>query len=869
MSKRKRTSNKDPHAAREAANYEKPIPSREYILELLDQSPGPMSRKALGAAMSVGDDDQKEALRRRLIAMERDGQIMSNRKGAYGRVDKMALIRGRVQGHRDGFGFVIPVDGSQDIYLTNRQMRKVFDGDEVLVRPGPEGHRGRIEGSIVEVLVRNTQQIVGKFVHEQGIHYVRPDNPRIGRDVLVPPDKTAGAAPGQIVVVDVVVQPDRHQMPTGHVAEVLGDHLAPGMEIDVAIRSHGIPHIWPGGVDSEAKGISPEVAEADKANRIDLRELPFVTIDGEDARDFDDAVYCEAKRSGGWRLFVAIADVSHYVQPGSALDREAQVRGNSVYFPDFVVPMLPEVLSNGLCSLNPHVDRLCMVCEMTISATGKISGYKFFEGVMHSHARLTYTQVGQALAEQGQKQSAIRQELRECLVQLDELYALYKVLRAARDVRGAIDFETRETRILFDSDRKIDRIVPTDRNDAHKVIEECMLAANVCSARFLEALKLPGLYRVHEPPKVEKIERVHAFLAELGIQVPWTEEVTPQEYQVVMAAIAGRPDQQIIQTVLLRSMNQAVYQPQNAGHFGLAYPAYTHFTSPIRRYPDLLVHRAIRKVVRSNVETSRVTRHPDATPLSAEVIYPYTLGDMAVFGEQCSLTERRADDATRDVVSWLKCEFLKDHVGEEYEGVVSAVTGFGLFVELKDIYIEGLVHITGLPQDYYQHDATHHRLVGERTRQVFRLGDELKVQVVRVDLDERKIDFELTGVKASKKKKIKMPVKGKERAGKDDRGAGGRVPRKRTAVKADTETLGKSERKSPGTQVKTAAGNTPKAKPKSSAKPKAKAKAKPKKKSVNNKHEKRVNKTSASKATVKKAPAKKAPVKKASKQKTK
>ncbi|SMF58784.1 RNAse R [Alteromonadaceae bacterium Bs31] len=842
----KRFPKKDPHARREAEKYDNPVPSREFILELLEQSPGPMSHRAVCNALKVDDPVQMEALRRRLVAMERDGQLMSTRKGGFGLIDKMALVRGRVQGHRDGFGFVIPGDGSKDIYLTNRQMRKVFDGDEVLVRPGAENFKGRIEGTIVEVLTRNTRQVVGRFVNEQGAFYVRPDNPRIGRDILVAPDKTAGAKPGQIVTVDIVVQPDRHQMPAGHISEVLGEHLAPGMEIDVAIRSHGIPHVWPQAVDEQVKDYTGEVAEADKQARIDLRDLPFVTIDGEDARDFDDAVFCEKKSSGGWRLFVAIADVSHYVSPGSALDQEAQARGNSVYFPDFVVPMLPEVLSNGLCSLNPHVDRLCMVCEMTISAAGRISGYKFYESIMHSQARLTYTKVGQILDEQGNARSGIRKQYHEVLPHIDELFELYKVLRAAREVRGAIDFETRETRILFDKDRKIKKIIPTERNEAHKIIEECMLAANVCSARFIEAHELPGLYRVHEPPKAEKIDMVYEFLAELGLKMPWREQVTPQEYQAVMEAIEGRPDFNIIQTVLLRSMNQAVYQPENKGHFGLAYPAYTHFTSPIRRYPDLLVHRAIRKIIRSDIKSTRVARHPDALLLKPQQIYPYGAGEMASFGEQCSFTERRADDATRDVVSWLKCEFLKDRVGEQYEGIVSGVTGFGLFVELVEFYIEGLVHITSLPQDYYRFDASHHRLVGERTRQAFRLGDELKVQVVRVDLDERKIDFELTEVKRSRKK-TKVTGKAKALAGEYEaeaqRKAGGRVPRKRNKQSS----VSPDEKVEPKVKVKTKAKAKAKKKPgKKKAGNKPAANKKGAKKS-SKKHEKRVKASSGKK----------------------
>jgi ribonuclease R len=810
----------DPYAAREAANYENPVASRELILEVLESSSGPMSHTALCQHFGLEDEDSVEALRRRLLAMERDGQVIRNRRGAYGRVDKMDLVRGRVQGHRDGFGFVIPADGSQDIYLANRQMRKVFDRDEVLVRLEHQTYRGKREGAIVEVLARNTHQLVGRLSIERGVHLVKPDNPRVVHDILIPSDQPHNAHHGQFVVAEIIEQPNRRTMPAGRIVEVLGDHLAPGMEIDVAIRSHGVPHEWPQAVLDQAAAIKPQVSEEDKVNRIDLRDLPLVTIDGEDARDFDDAVYCEPRKEGGWRLYVAIADVSHYVSVESALDKEAQNRGNSVYFPDFVVPMLPEVLSNGLCSLNPEVDRLCMVCEMTIAANGGMEDFQFFEGLMHSKARLTYNQVGQVIAEQDDENSGIRKSLHHVVPHLDELYRLYRVLRKAREARGAIDFETQETRILFDKNRKIQSIVPVVRNDAHKLIEECMLAANVCAAHFLEELEVPCLYRIHEGPKAEKIDMLLQFLGENGLTMTFSgDEVTPGDYQEVLQSITGRPDAHLIQTVMLRSMNQAVYAPQNKGHFGLAYEAYTHFTSPIRRYPDLLVHRAIRSVVRSNVQTKRVRRHPDAQPLPKDVIYPYQPQHMSNFGEQCSMTERRADDATRDVISWLKCEYLQDKVGEVFEGIVSSVVGFGLFVELKDVYVEGLVHITGLPQDYYHFDAAHHRLIGERTSQVFRLGDQVTVQVARVDLDERKVDLELVaheqskgrkGVKASerakeladefeKERERRSPRRGKGKGGKTAKsggaggaggtgdkaaaGGGARKPRKRPARK--------------------------------------------------------------------------------------
>ncbi len=822
---------KDPNAEREAQKYENPIASREVILALLDQSKGPLVHSQVAELLGISEPEQLEALRRRLNAMERDGQVVSNRKGAFGKVDKMNLVRGRVQGHREGYGFVIPADGSDDIYLSNRQMRRVFDGDEVLVRRDERGFRGRQEGAIVDVLVRNTKTLVGRFVEEQGVCLVRPDNPRIVQDLVIPADQANGAKPGQFVVVEIIEYPGRNVLPKGRVAEVLGEHLAPGMEIDVAIRNHSIPHEWPEAVTALAGTLTTEVAEKDKQGRFDLRDLPLVTIDGEDARDFDDAVYCERKKSGGWRLYVAIADVSHYVQVDDALDQEAIVRGNSVYFPDFVVPMLPEVLSNGLCSLNPHTDRLCMVCEMTISAQGKVSGYTFYEAVMHSKARLTYTQVGQILEEKGKKRSEIRQQFAEVVPHLDVLHELYQTLRKARTERGAIDFESQETRILFDEQRKIKQIVPTQRNDAHKVIEECMLAANVCSAKFLEQHEVPALYRVHDSPKQEKLELLRQYLAGLGLPVglPKGKIVTPADYQNVLQAVAGRPDAHLIQTVMLRSMNQAVYQPANNGHFGLAYTAYTHFTSPIRRYPDLLVHRAIRSVFRSDMPSKRVKRHPSVKLQKHDKIYPYNINDMAGFGEQCSVTERRADEATRDVVSWLKCEYLQSRVGEEFDGVISSVVSFGLFVELKDLYVEGLVHITNLPQDYYNHVPAQHRLLGDRTGRVFSLGDELKVKVVRVNLDERKIDFEIVEAEgAGKRKPRKVKASGKAQAMAEEHEAKKKKSRRRKSGKKPAPAVEESKKAAaPKKTAKAKVTGAPTAAPKPKAKKPKKKKAAP------------------------------------------
>ncbi|WP_027330019.1 ribonuclease R [Marinimicrobium agarilyticum] len=757
MSKEKHPK-QDPHAEREAQKYDNPVPSREFILELLDSAQGPVTHPEVCDMLNIQDEDQVEAVRRRLIAMARDGQLVSNRRGAFARLDKIDVIRGRVQGHRDGYGFVIPAKGGNDLYLHNRQMRRVFDGDEVLVRV-TGSYRGKDEAAIVEILARNTQQIAGRFFREDGVQFVSPENARITQDVMIPPGAEGKAEPGQIVVVEITQQPEKKRPPTGRVIQVLGDHMAPGMEIELAIQSHGIPNIWPESVTEEAKTLSDSVREEDKLNRIDLRDRPFVTIDGADARDFDDAVLCEKRRGGGWRLFVAIADVSHYVPCNSALDTEARKRGNSVYFPDYVVPMLPEALSNGLCSLNPSVDRLCMVCEMTLSADGTITGYKFFEGVMHSHARLTYNQVWEILEAEGDDQHPLRKEFSEVLPQLHNLHKLYKVLRQARDERGAIDFETTETQIVFNEDRKIDRIVPVKRNDAHKLIEECMLCANVCTARFLEKHNLTCLYRVHQGPTEEKLANLREFLGELGLGLGGGSEPTSADFQALMQQIQDRSDSHLIQMVMLRTLKQAVYQVENQGHFGLGFDAYTHFTSPIRRYPDLLVHRAIRSVIRSERPSSHVARVEGAKPLAVKDIYPYETGDVVALGEHCSMTERRADDATRDVVSWLKCEYLQDHVGEVFDGVVASAVGFGLFVELKDLYVEGLVHITALPHDYYRFDPAQHRLVGDRTRKVFGLGDELRVRVVQVDLDSRKIDFELESVTATRRGKGKANAK--------------------------------------------------------------------------------------------------------------
>ena len=749
----------DPHAEREAGKYATPIPSREFIMSVLTDSGRLMTREELASAVGLHSDDDLEALRRRLRAMERDGQLLRNRKGGYGLVDRMDLVRGRIIGHPDGFGFMVPEEGGEDLFLGPRQMRQAMNGDRVVARVVGIDRRGRREGAIVEVLERNTHRVVGRIYFENGISFVVPDHKRLTQDIRIPPDAVGGARHGQFVSAQIVEQPNKRSGPVGKVVEVIGDHMAPGMEIDVAIRAHEVPLEWPGAVESEIQGLSEQVSPAAKRNRVDLRDLPLVTIDGADSRDFDDAVYCK-RTAKGWKLIVAIADVSHYVKPGSALDAEAHVRGNSVYFPERVIPMLPEVLSNGLCSLNPEVDRLCMACEMTIDQQGKVTRSRFMEAVMRSHARLTYSQVAAMLVEREPK---VRERYSSLVDSLEELYSLYKAFRKLRNQRGAIDFETTETRIVFGADRKIERIVPIQRNDAHKIIEECMIAANVCTARFLKRHKLPTLYRVHEGPKADKLSDLREFLGELGLSLGGGEKPQAGDYAKLLAKVQSRPDAHLIQTVMLRSLSQARYSPENIGHFGLSHTEYLHFTSPIRRYPDLLVHRAIRHHLRN--EARKKTSGAKAKLAK----FPYSEADMVTIGEQCSVTERRADDATRDAVDWLKCEHMLDKVGENYDGIVTSVTSFGIFVELKDIYVEGLVHITALHNDYYHFDPAHHRLRGERTGKQYRLGDEVHVKVARVNLDDRKIDFALPdSVKETPKQQPRddKPGSKKKRGGK-------------------------------------------------------------------------------------------------------
>lgn len=690
-------------------------------MEILDEYGRPMSRSKLFDKLDLSSESQQESLGFRLKAMLRDGQIMQDRRGRFCLLQKINLLRGTVQGHPDGFGFFIPDDGSEDMVLSAKEMRAVMHGDLVLAYQSGLDRRGRPEAKIHEVLEHANTTVVGRFFTDHGVNFVIPDSKRLTQDISIPQEFIGEAKNGQIVLVELIAYPNKRSQAIGRVIHILGEHMAPGMEIQVAIHAHGIPFEWPDDVLAEVGKIPQQISEEQLKGRTDLRNLPFVTIDGEDAKDFDDAVYCYKKPKGGFQLYVAIADVSHYVAKDSALDQEAARRGNSVYFPGKVVPMLPEALSNGVCSLNPHVDRLCMVAELSITQEGKISRSRFYRAVIHSHARLTYTSVG-AWLEQGKAD-----EKHQALwPMLESLYDLYHILLDTRRLRGAMDFETTETRIEFDENKKIKCIVPVIRNDAHKLIEECMLAANVATARFLEKAEIPTLYRVHAAPEEDKITALRQFLGELGLSLGGGRKPGPKDFQRTMNMIGDRPEKHLIETVMLRSLKQAQYVESNEGHFGLAYSAYTHFTSPIRRFPDLLIHRAIGHLL-------------DNHPIYE---FEYSHEDMNRLGKHSSMTERRADEATREVITWLKCEYMQDKLGQVFKGRISAVTSFGIFVELDEIYVEGLVHVTSLKNDYYTFDSAKHRLIGARGGQVYRLGDKMTVLVARVDLNERKIDFE-------------------------------------------------------------------------------------------------------------------------------
>ena len=711
------------HRAESKSKHEVVIPERDAILAKLREAGRPLTRKQLAEVFSISDPDTQRALGRRLRAMTRDGQLIKNRRNSYGLIEKMDLIKGRVIGHPDGYGFVVPDAGGNDLYLSAKEMRSVLHGDRVLVRQVNVDRQGRREGKLIEILERANQQVVGRYYEDSGIGFVVADNKRISQDILVSGGKNRQVKSGVYVLVDIVSQPEKHRQPIGKIVEVLGEGDDVGIAVDLAIRSYDLPFEWPKAVDKEARRFNSAIDATEVDRREDLRQLPFVTIDGEDAQDFDDAVFCE-KQDSGWRLLVAIADVSHYVEQDSALDNEARLRGTSVYFPERVIPMLPEVLSNGLCSLRPEEDRLAFVCEMNLDARGVMNHYRFYRATICSAARLTYNEMARMVVDRDQ---AAREKRTPLISHLDNLYDVYQLLHEQRVKNGLIDFSSTESRFIFDEQQQVESIQLVVRNEAHRLIEEMMLAANIAAAEFIEKNEIYGLYRVHAKPKMEKLEEVRALLSQLGMTLGGGDEPTARDYANLVEQIRQRDDAEMLEMVLLRSMPLAVYSTANEGHFGLGFDAYAHFTSPIRRYPDLMVHRAIAHI----------------TSGQAANTYPYTQQTMLELAEHCSMTERRAEEASRDVTQRLKCLFMKDKEGQEFSGIVSSVTAFGLFVMLDNMFVEGLIHISNLPADYYHYDAVTHSLVGERGGRRFQMGQKLRVSVTRVDLEDRKIDFEL------------------------------------------------------------------------------------------------------------------------------
>ncbi len=717
MSKHKKKKKKSPKT------YKHPVPKRAEILEHLRDAGKPASADALLKAFGLSGKRMKSKLVDQLRKMVRAGQIIENRRGEFCLVERIGLVTGTVSGHRDGFGFVATDEGGDDIYLSAREMRALFDGDRVAVRIIGEDRRGRPEGKLVEVLERGVRDVAGQFIRERGIGVVIPDNPKLSHRILIAKGAAGKAKHGQIVVARVLDYPTHVEQATGEIVRIIGDPGDKGIATDIAIQAHGIPTEWSKAARKQSKEFGKDVSEDAKKGRVDLRDVNLVTIDGADARDFDDAVYAEPSGKG-YRLIVAIADVSHYVEPDSPIDKQAIQRGTSVYFPDRVVPMIPEVLSNGLCSLNPKVDRLCMVCEMRVGPDGKVSRSKFYDGVMRSKARLTYSQVNLFLT--GQKQHGVPKAVQDDVKNLHEVYRLFA---SNRRKRGAVELDIPQTRIEVGKDGAVKGISAVPRNDAHRLIEECMIAANVQAAKYLRKNRIGALYRVHAKPDPDRFDELRLYLVSLGLKVPHPDHVQPRDFAKMAEQVSSRKDAAAIYMAMLRSMSHAEYTPKNIGHFGLALDAYAHFTSPIRRYPDLMVHRAIRHLVHGG--------KPRA--------FRYNARRMEQLGTITSAHERRAEEATREVEAWLKCQYMEQRVGQDYPGIITGVTNFGLFVQIPELQIDGLVHVTSLGNDYFQYEAGSQALIGERSGRRYTLGEAMAVTVARVDLESKRIDFHPAG----------------------------------------------------------------------------------------------------------------------------
>lgn len=722
----------DPFLERETEKYKSPIPSREYILTYLAKRAIPANRKTLSIELQLSGEKQLEALRRRLRAMERDGQLIFTRRQCYALPELFNLLRGTVIGHRDGYGF-LRIEGSKDdFYLSTDQMKMAIHGDIVLAQALGAARKGRGEARILRILVPKNNHIIGRLFIDAGVAFVVPDDSRLSFKIVIPAYNISSLGAGHLVVVELAQRQTRRTKAVGKIVEILGDRMSTNMVINIALRTHEIPYNWPPQAEAQIANFSKYITKAAKVSRVNLCNIPFVTIDSKDAKDFDDAIYCKKKRGGGWRLWVAIADVSYYVRPDTVLDEEARNRATSVYFPSQVIPMLPEVLSNTLCSLNPGVERLCMVCEMTLSTKGQLLTAKFYEAVIISHARFTYNKVWRIL----QGDQKLCNYYYPLIKHLKELHMMYKVLDQARTERGGIAFETEEAQFIFNAECRIERVRPIVRNDAHKIVEECMIMANVAAARFIESHDSSALFRVHDRPSEDNIFALRSVLNELGLTLGGGNKPLPKDYAILMNEVSTRPDHEMLQTMLLRSMKQAIYDPENRGHFGLALASYGHFTSPIRRYPDLVLHRAIKYQLAK--EHTELKEHWISTGG-----WHCDLEDMLKLGAHCSMAERRAEEATRNVTDWLKCDYMQDYVGAIFSGAIVSVTVFGFFVRLNKLFIDGLVHVSTLDSDCYRYDSIGQRLIGGSSGVVYRLGDRVKIRVEAVHMDERNIDFAL------------------------------------------------------------------------------------------------------------------------------
>ena len=694
--------------------------STEEILKLMREDDRPLLLREILRRLSL-QKEQRQKARGLLRDLAEVGRVVRIRGNRYGLPSKMNLVVGRIKTHPDGYGFVVPeAEGQEDIFISPRNLKEAMHGDRVVARIESIRKKGK-EGSIIRILERKTRKVVGKFMRAKNYFYVIPEDDRILPEVFIPEGETKRARSNQIVVAEITRYPTERARPEGRITHILGYPDDPEIDPQIVTHKYDLPSRFTSPALEEAKSLPPAPSSYEYRNRVDLRGIPTLTIDGENARDFDDAVSVERERDGGVKLYVSISDVSHYVREGTSLDGEAYSRGTSVYFPDRAIPMFPVELSNEICCLHPKVDRLTLTAELRYDGNGERKGVRFYPSVIRSDERLTYTWVKKILVDGDPE---LGERFGPLLPSLDLMADLCQELRRRRTERGAIDFDLPEPEIILNLQGETEDVVRAERNLAHQIIEEFMIAANEAVAHFMEERGVPFIYRIHEPPKKEAIDEFRSFISHLGYRMRKESDHSPKEFQKVLSDVKERPEERVVNEILLRSMKWAKYSAKNSGHFGLASDGYTHFTSPIRRYPDLIVHRLLKKVL--SKEEMKVSE-----------------GVLAEMADHLSNRERVAMEAEREILDRYRVRFMKDKIGEEYEGIISGVAAFGFFVELKDIFVEGLVRMTSLHDDYYQYHEKKYCLVGERTHKTFRIGDEVRVRVDRVDVESRHIDFGL------------------------------------------------------------------------------------------------------------------------------